>query len=154
MAKQQVSLTIDMDVAEQFQRLFPNERSSYCNEMMRLRVASAQGDISGLKLDLLLHKEKELKERVAALNCELVGISEQIRIIKDAQNKRKEDRLKEEQERMRLLQNCSGCGVQMINPHVTSEETNNGTQFCKECFFNQHPLLLKSLKNGDFIGGK
>lgn len=135
-------MTIDSDVAEEFQRLFPNERSGYCNEMMRLRIASSRGDISGLKLDLLLHKERELKERSDILTAELVGISEQIRMIRDAENKTKEIQLKAEQERLEALHKCNGCGCQMDKPHLQA----GGEQFCKACFMGDHPKLHAALE--------
>lgn len=142
MGKQQVTMTIDSDVAEEFQRLFPNERSGYCNEMMRLKIASSRGDISGLKMDLLLHKEKELKEKVSILNTELVGISEQIRLVKDNQNKLKELKLKEEQARLEAMSQCDGCGMQMQEPKIKA----GGEQFCNSCWDNQNPKMLEALR--------
>lgn len=142
MGKQQVTMTIDGDVAEEFQRLFPNERSSYCNEMMRLKIASSKGDISGVRLDLLLLKEKELKEQSAILNSEMVGVSEQIRIFKDEQNKLTEAKLKQEAERLESLTRCDGCGCQMQEAHCKAD----GLQFCKNCFMTDNPKCVAALK--------
>ena len=142
MGKQQVTMTIDVDVAEEFQRLFPNERSSYCNEMMRLKIASSKGDISGVKLELLLVKEKELKEKSSILTAELVGISEQIRIFKDQQNKEEEQKLQKEHDRIESLTKCDGCGQQIQEPKIKA----GGERFCKECFFNEHPKMLDAIK--------
>jgi len=142
MGKQQVTMTIDGDVAEEFQRLFPNERSSYCNEMMRLKIASSKGDISGVKINLLLLKEKELKEQSGILTAELVGISEQIRKFKDQQNKADQQRLQEEQARMEVRSQCNGCGQQMQEPKIEA----GGEKFCNECWNNQHPKMLEALK--------
>lgn len=142
MGKQQVTMTIDSDVADEFQRLFPNERSGFCNEMMRVRIASVKGDVSGLKLDLLLHKESELKQRIDALNSELAGISGQISIVKENQSKIKEQQLREEQERLDALTTCSGCGGKMDKPHVEVDDQ----KFCKNCFLNENPKLLEAMK--------
>ena len=140
--KTQVTMTIDSDVAEEFQRLFPNERSGYCNEMMRLRIASAKGDISGVKLDLLLLKEKELKEQSDILTSELVSISEQIRKFKEAQAQIEKQKLQEEQARLEAMNTCDGCGSQMQEVHVTADEL----QFCKNCFMTDNPKLVEALK--------
>ena len=142
MGKQQVTMTIDSDVAEEFQRIFPHERSSYCNEMMRLKIASTKGDVSGLKLDLLLHKETELKEKSSILTAELVGISEQIRMVKDNQSKIKEIQLKEEQARLETLTKCDGCSLQMKEVHIEA----GGEKFCKQCFMSDNQKCSEALK--------
>jgi len=142
MGKQQVTMTIDSDVAGEFQRLFPNERSSYCNEMMRLRIASSKGDISGVKLELLLIKEKELKEQTGIMNSELLSISEQIRMFKDQRSKLEQQRLQQEQERIEAMSQCNGCGQQMQESKVEAD----GEKFCNECWNNQNPKMLEALK--------
>jgi len=135
-------MTIDVDVAEKFQRLFPNERSSYCNEMMRLKIASMRGDVSGIKLDLLLYKEKELKEKAGIINAELVGISEHIRLVKTEQSKVEQIKLKEEQERLEAQNTCSGCKFQMDEVYLKA----GGEKFCKSCFMSDHPKVHEALK--------
>jgi len=142
MGKQQVTMTIDSDVVGEFQRLFPNERSSYCNEMMRLRVASSKGDISGVKLELLLVKEKELKEQTSILNSELLSISEQMRMFKSQQNKVEQERLKQKQDKLEAMSRCNGCGGRMQEAKIKA----GGEQFCNSCWDNQNPKMILALK--------
>ena len=142
MVKVTKTMTLDSDVAEKFQRLFPGEASSFCTEQMRMRIASSEGDLSGLRLDLLVVEEKELKAKADIINAQLVSVSEQIRKVREMTVQQEKQKLQEETERIMNLTKCNGCGKQMQEAHMKA----GGEQFCKECFFNDNPKLHAALK--------
>lgn len=139
-------LTVDPDVWEKFQKLFPKQASSYCNEQMRLRIAYSQGDVSGVDIELLKINEREAMAQYDKITSKLSEIREQIRAVNKKAKEREKSILIQEQERMEGLKTCSGCGKQIVEAHINSCETKDGSQFCKECFFNQHPKMLRVLK--------
>lgn len=139
-------ITVDPDIWEKFQKLFPHQASSYCTEQMRLRVAYSQGDVSGVDVELLKIKEREALVQYDESASKLSQIQEQLKLVKQKSEESEKVRLQEEKERLEALKTCSGCGKQMIEAYIKSCETKNGEQFCKECFFNEHPKIKEALK--------
>ena len=143
--KVQKAMTIDHEVYVEFQKLFPNQASSFCNEQMRLRVASAKGDLSGINLQLLKVKERELQELADAHNTELITIREQIsqatKLIQD-QEKQKLQEAKAEAE---AIKKCDGCGFKMQESKIEA----GGEKFCTECWHNENPKMLEAFKRDE-----
>jgi len=137
-------MLIDIEVYKEFQNLFPREASSFCNEQMRLRIASQKGSVKFIDMELLKLKQKELLKEADKKNAELIVINEQLKTQEEETKNQEVKRLEEEKEKIEALTKCDGCGFQM---HEIAVTTKKGLKFCKECFFNEHPKLLEKLKN-------
>lgn len=135
-------ITVNIEIWDKFQRLFPNQASSFCNEQMRLRIAYAQGDLSNVDVELLKVYEKEILQEVDLANSKLSDIREKLNLIKSESEKKEKARLEEEKARLEAMSKCAGCGTQMQTSHVKA----GGEHFCKSCFMNEHPKLQEALK--------
>lgn len=142
MVKVTRTMTINSEVAEEFQRLFPNEASSFCNEQMRLRVASAKGDLTAVDVEILKVQEAEAQMKFNKANSELLQIKEQLRAIHEKSRENEKSRLQKEKAKLDAMSRCDGCGKQMVKPHLVEGKE----QFCKECFFNEHPKISEAIK--------
>lgn len=135
-------ITVNPEIWDKFQRLFPNQASSFCNEQMRLRIAYSQGDLNNVDIELLKVHEREVLQEVDIANSKLTEIREKLSLITAESEKKEKARIEEEKARIEALSQCDGCGKQMINPHLEQ----GGEKFCKECFFNDHPKMHAALK--------
>jgi formylmethanofuran dehydrogenase subunit E len=139
-----VTMSLDQDIAKQFNQLYPGQRSSFCNEQMRVHIRAAQGNLSGLKLELLLVEEKELKEKSDIINGQLLAITEKIRLIKEAVALETKQRLEKEKEELERINKCEGCGEPIGEKQ--SKKDINGHIFCVGCFLGDHPNIKKAIR--------
>lgn len=137
------TMTIEAEVATEFQRLFPNTASSFCNEQMRLKIASAKGSAEAIDVELLRMDLMEKEKIHSSAGADILTIKEKLNNFKDNAAKAEIVRLEEEKEKLEALTACDGCGFQTQSIQIT---TPNGLKFCKECFFNEHPKMLEALK--------
>lgn len=135
-------ITVDPEIWDKFQRLFPNQASSFCNEQMRLRIAYSQGDLNNVDIELLKVQEREVLQKVDLANSELSQIREKLNLVTAEAEKEEKARLEAERARLEAMTKCSGCGCQMQKPHLKA----GGEQFCKSCFMSDHPKVIEAVE--------
>ena len=136
-------ITIESALWNEFQRIFPREASTFCNEQMRLRVASAKGSSGAINIELLRMKQTEVKKELDKYNEEFITINDKISMFDDNSKKAEVERLKQEKIEIEALTKCDGCGFPMHEAHIT---TQSGFKFCRDCFFNENPKMMKDQK--------
>ena len=144
MTKIMTTMTIDEDVYKKFQTLYPQQASSFCEEAMRKRIAFDSTNLEGVSQELLALEETKLQKALDDLNAKMGVIKETKSKI--AQNIQESEikKLQEEKERIESMGKCEACGSQISDE--TRKIMMGDKQFCKECFFNEHPAFIKAQK--------
>jgi len=135
-------ITVEIDVWEKFQRLFPKQASSFCTEQMRLRVAYSQGDISGVNVELLKIEEREALAEYDESSSKLREIQDKLKTIEHQTQEEEKVKLQEEQTKLEAQSKCAGCRLQMDKPYLKV----GVEQFCKDCFMGDHPKVFEAIK--------
>jgi hypothetical protein len=144
MGKTVRTMSIESEVWEHFQKSFPGEASSFCEESMRKRIQTSETDISGISQDMLAIEESTLQKALDDLNSKMMKIKETKEQISQSLQEAEIRELLQEKERIESMGKCEACGK-----HIGEESKKImiGThQFCKECFFNEHPTFIKTMK--------
>lgn len=138
-------MTIDVEVWSEFQKQYPNQASSFCEDAMRKRLELE--DLSGVeKVDreLLDIKEKKTQKDLDDLNSQMNFIKGQ----RDRMNKEVSDaelkRLEDEKLKAEQLRKCPACD----NLFTQSDKTINldGIIYCYACFMTDHPVVVAAMK--------
>jgi len=137
-------MTIDSDVYERFQNLFPHEASSFCEDCMRKRIQTSETDVSGISQEMLALEESKLQKALDSLNSKMKGVKEQKEKIAQSIQDVEMKKLQEKKERIDNMGKCEACGCQISD--LGNKIMIGQQQFCKECFFNEHPTFMKAQK--------
>lgn len=145
MAKTIRTFSIDSEVYERFQRIYPNQASSFCEAAMRKRLELDDDNLEGVNLEILEAEEKQAQKIADEAKAKLSKIKEQKEFITSQRENKEQKARKEEKKRLEALTTCYGCGVKMVEPYVKPEET-GGRPFCKTCFLSENSKLREALK--------
>ena len=136
-------ITVDLQVWERFQNLYPKQASAYCNEQLRLRVAFASGNVSGVDIELLKIKEREAMAVHDEAVWKLSEIQDQLKIVEKKNQEIEIKHLEAEKVKIDAMSQCDGCSAPMQKPRLKI----GNQKFCTQCWNNQHPKMLEAFKN-------
>ena len=134
------TISIDPVVWNHFQRLFPNEASSYIETCMKRRIR-AETDPESLNIDLLKVENTELKEKFDEIGAKLSENEQKIKAWEEKQRVKEKISIEKEKEDRIQAQTCFGCGSFTTKPEFFGEKI-----FCKDCVYNNNPKLLQAIK--------
>ena len=130
MAKAMKALTIDVNVWEDFQQIYPQQASSMVNDFLKNVVNSAKRDKTSVNIML---EKKKLEKDVKNFNKLKATIDERTSLIKDYEelkNKKEVEKLEAKKKEMEKLTVCFKCQ----SPNVFNKYENK--PICKNCFMN------------------
>ena len=124
------ALTIDVNVWEDFQQIYPQQASSMVNDFLKNVVNSAKRDKTSVNIML---EKKKLEKDVKNFNKLKATIDERTSLIKDYEelkNKKEVEKLEAKKKEMEKLTVCFKCQ----SPNVFNKYENK--PICKNCFMN------------------
>ena len=111
---------------------------------MRKRIQTSETDVSGISQEMLALEESKLQKALDSLNSKMKGVKEQKEKIAQSIQDVEMKKLQEKKERIENMGKCGVCGS--IIADDSKKIIVGQQQFCKGCFFNEHPTFMKALK--------
>ena len=144
MGKTVRTIGIDGQVWESFQRMFPNQASSFIEETMKTKVEQTLGNFSGIDMEIMAREKVKCQKLLDEYNLKLNKILQKEKEIQEKKEKDEMKELQQEKERLESMGKCDGCGFQIGDQ--SKKVIVGDKQFCKECFFNEHPKFILAQK--------
>jgi len=111
---------------------------------MRKRLSIDAGEVEGVSQELLALEETKLQKVLDDANAKMVKIKDTKEKIAQSIQEGEIKKLQEEKERIENMGKCEACGCQISE--LGSKIMIGQQQFCKECFFTEHPTFMKAQK--------
>lgn len=130
-SKKQASVSIDVYIWEESQRLFPKQISNKIETFLRNLVSYEKGDLKNVDRKILNNKIDEKEKELSRLSSELINMKDQvIHLDKQAKDKENEE-LEAQKEEMDNYIECEICKIKKIPDRMSKIK---GADVCTTCF--------------------
>ena len=141
MARVRKNVTIDPEVWDKIQRLYPGQISNICNEALIRKINTSLNAPQSIDLELTQRLKKEAEDKLLILKEEIERHAETIELIKSELRKAEDNKLKQEKSQAEAIKTCALCKMVIENPRL-AVNFKPGVIICKSCYDPASPRFL------------
>lgn len=148
MARTHKNITIDPEVWDKVQRMYPGQISNICNEALIRKINTSLSTPQAIDLELTTRLKKEAEEKLIVIKEEIDKYTDTIELIKTELRKAEENKLKQEKAEALAVKSCAICKNVIENPRFIVN-FKPGVVICKSCYDPTNSRFIAFQKSCD-----